>query len=165
MQTFFLYYVDLAALILSFALAIFHTISSTKTSILKIRPVAVFFMLFGPCAIIVHMSAHVIEISYNAIVNMVSGRFVYNFRFYSLMLMGVVVIGCSVYFLELVKKYYNSKMSSRRLFKAALAITFLTAPTIPFTPIGSLPAMACIISLSALPFVRKKKQIVSAITV
>ena len=163
MQTFFLVYVDYVALFLSFVLAAFYTISIIRVNPMKIRSVAVFFMLFGPSAILVHMSAHIIEISYHAIINIIAGKFIYNFRFYSLILMAVVVIGCSAHFLKLLKKYCISKIKSKRLFETALVIVLLTAPTIPFTFIGSLPAMACTISLIALPFVRKKKQITRAI--
>jgi hypothetical protein len=35
-------------------------------------------------------------------------------------------------------------------------IVLISAPTIYFTPIGSLPTMACIISLISLPFVHRK---------
>lgn len=47
--------------------------------------------------------------------------------------------------------------TKKQLLQTAGAIALVTLPTIPFTPIGSLPLMACLINLAASAFVRKKE--------
>lgn len=63
--------------------------------------------------------------------------------------------------LERIKKFIEGNSSSEVL-KAIGMIVLVSLPTIPFTPIGSLPTMACIITLIALPFVKKQKATVAA---
>ncbi len=122
------------------------------------RAVAAFFLLFGPSAIVAHMSFHLLEIGTTAILNGIDGTFTYNFRFYSLILMGVVITYLSFTLLQQgIAKCQSPRFSNRHLLKTMAFIVILSAPTIFFTPIGSLPTLACIISLVALPFVAKKK--------
>jgi hypothetical protein len=42
--------------------------------------------------------------------------------------------------------------------KAALALTLLSAPTFPLTPIGIVPTIACAVSLAGMPFAVKRRK-------
>lgn len=156
MNKFFLYYIDMFAVLTSILVAIVLTLITIRKSETPLRRVAPFFMFFGPSAILVHMSCHILEINYRAIGNIKAGKFIYDFRFYSLMLMAVVLIYCNQLLLKRIKKFIEGNSSSEVL-KAIGMIVLVSLPTVPFTPIGSLPTMACIITLIALPFVKKQK--------
>lgn len=158
MNQFFLYWVDLAAMVLSLIIALFFTIRYKRSSIKPLRAVPLFFLLFGPLVIIVHMGFHNFEILYRAIQAGIAGTFTYSFRFYSLMLMGMLVLWLSVVFLkQSAGLYVWGSVSRKQLLQTAGIIALVTLPTIPLTPIGSLPLMACIINLTASAFVRKSK--------
>lgn len=92
MNSFFLYWVDLAAMLISVVVALTFTIRYKKNSLQPLRSVPLFFLLFGPLVIIVHMGFHNLEIGYRAVQSSLAGNFHYTFRFYSLMLMGVLVL-------------------------------------------------------------------------
>lgn len=144
------------AVLTSILAAIVLTVITIRKSEIPLRRVAPFFMFFGPSAILVHMSCHILKINYHAIENRRAGQFTYNFRFYSLMLMAVVLVYCNQLLLQRIKKFIEGNSSSEVL-KAIGMIVFVRLPTVPFTSIGSLPTMACIITLIALPFVKKQK--------
>jgi hypothetical protein len=148
--------IDLLALIASAIVAIFLATTTIRKSIFSLRAIPAFFMFFGPAVIFVHMICHIGDISYNTFQGIKSGNFTYNFRFYSLMLMGVVLIYSSLLLLQQIKKFLVVGAYANVL-KTMLMIFVVSAPTIPFTPIGSLPVIACIITLVAMPFVRKIK--------
>ena len=158
MNQFFLYWVDLVAVLLSLVLGITLAVKAVRKNLLPVRPVAAFFLFFGPAAIVVHMSFHLTEIFYRAGIAAAEGMFTYNFRFYSLQLMGVVLTYLSATLLRRAfAKCHQRHFRNRDIFKTMGLIVFVSAPTIPFTPIGSLPTLACLISLAALPFVHKKR--------
>ena len=159
MKQFFFNWADPIALLLSFLIPLIIAIRVVKKSKKQARSVAAFFLLFGPSAIVAHMSFHLLEIGITAIINSLDGAFTYNFRFYSLMLMGVVITYLSFVLLKQgIAKCKNARFRNRHLYKTMAFVVLISAPTIYFTPIGSLPTMACIISLIALPFVHKKKR-------
>ena len=62
MNQFFLYWVDLVALLLSLGLGAFLAFKVVKKSYLPVRPLAAFFLFFGPVTIAVHMCFHLSEI-------------------------------------------------------------------------------------------------------
>ncbi len=72
------------------------------------------------------------------------------------MLMAVVIIHCAGLLLQRIKDFLEGE-SFVVILKAMAMIIVVSAPTIPLNPIGCLPTIACIITLSALPFVKKKK--------
>jgi hypothetical protein len=159
MKQFFFNWADPIALLISFIIPLIIAIKVVKKSKKQARSVAAFFLLFGPSAIVAHMSFHLLEIGITAIINSLDGVFIYNFRFYSLMLMGVVITYLSFVLLQQgIAKCKTSRFRNRHLYKTMGFIVLLSAPTIFFTPIGSLPTMACIINLIALPFVHKKNR-------
>ena len=148
--------IDLMALIASVIAAVVVTIISVRKSEIALRPIAAFFMFFGPAAIFVHMSFHIGEINYQAIENIQKGSFSYNFRYYSLMLMAAAIVYCAGLLLQRIKRFLEGERSVA-IFKAIAMTVVVSAPTIPFTPIGSLPTLACMITLCALPFVKMKR--------
>lgn len=161
MNKFFLYYIDMVAVLVSVLVAIVLTVNTVRKSETPLRRLAPFFMFFGPSAILVHLSCHIIEISFHAFENIRAGKFTYNFRFYSLMLMAVALIYCNQLLLSKIKKFTEGSSSSEVL-KAMGVIVLISLPTVPFTPIGALPTMACIITLVALPFVKRQKATLAA---
>jgi hypothetical protein len=55
-----------------------------------------------------------------------------------------------------IEKCRNLHFSNKPIYKTMAAICLVSLPTVFFTPIGSLPAMACLISLVALRFIKRK---------
>ena len=158
MNQFFAYWVDGAAMVLSLALAITFTLRYKRKALRPLRALPLFFLLFGPIVIIVHMGFHNFEILYRAVLAGINGKFTYSFRFYSLMLMGILVMWVSITFLrQSIGVYVWGAVAKKSLLKTAGLIALVTLPTIPLTPIGSLPLMACLINLVAASFVMKKK--------
>jgi hypothetical protein len=151
-----MYWVDLFAIVSSIAISIVFLLKIKSKTIRPIRSYVLFFVVFGPVVIAVHMSMHIIEISYHAITNAFTGTFKYNFRFYSLQLMGTLILYLSIRFLGAWHSYLITNTNKKQVLKIAGWIALISIPTIPLTPIGSLPAMACIISLVASIWVHKK---------
>jgi len=150
MNNFFLYYVDVFALAASLVLAALLTMMVSRRTAAPLRLPAVFFLFFGPSAILIHMSCHILQISYNAVLSSLDGEFVYNFRFYSLMLMAGVIIYLNQQLLVRLKVFLEDGYFGPVL-RVMFRIVLVSAPTIAFTLIGLLPTVACIISLAALP--------------
>jgi hypothetical protein len=75
--------------------------------------------------------------------------------------MGVLMGYLSFHLLRLgLYKCYNLQSSNKPIYKTMLAIAAVSLPTVFFTPIGSLPAMGCIISLISLRFLKRKKTVI-----
>lgn len=158
-----MYYIDVIALIVSVVTAIFFTVKTLRKTGRRLRTTAIFFMYLGPAVIAVHMIFHTVEISYHAFENILAGTFSYNFRFYSLILFGLILIALNHTLLRTMKSFLSGG-SITDVWKSIIPIILVSVPTIPFTPIGALPAIACLISITALPFAKKSKQILSAIS-
>jgi hypothetical protein len=87
----------------------------------------------------------------------VAGKFVYDFRFYSLILMGMVLLTLSVYLLRYITDFLKGVPDSRpNIVRTMLFIVAASAPAGFLTPIALMPTMGCAISMLALPFVVKK---------
>ncbi len=125
-----------------------------KQAILPVRKIPLFLVLFGAANVASYMCGHLGEVIFRAIERAMAGTFVYDYKFYSLILMGVVFLGMALYMMMLVKEWLTGYTIAKKVFvKTALVLIVLSAPTFPFTPIGLLPTLSCIISLIALPFV------------
>lgn len=149
---------DLSAMLLSVALSIGFTIKIVKSVPNSFKPLPLFFLIFGPMAIGVHMVAHQLFINYLVADKIFKGTFVYDFRFYSLDLMGILLAVLSFNMLRSCLHYFTGAGCSRKAWLFACAwIVLVAAPTIPFTFIGSLPVQAVVINLIASCFVRRKK--------
>lgn len=155
MNNFFQHWVDLTAMVISLVAAIFFAIKLARKH--PVKGLAAFFFLFGPLVILVHMFFHLFNISYTIAQRVQAHTFVYDYRTYSLYLMGGLLAYLSFQLLQHGLRKCNALQSSNKpIFKTMLAIGLVSLPTVFFTPIGSLPAMACIISLAALAFLKRK---------
>lgn len=118
------------------------------------------FVVFGASAIVAFMFGHLFENGTRAIQRVIEGNFVYDYRFYSLMLMGTVFISIGIYMLSQIKAWsLGDSQGKRNFLRAVFVIILLSAPTFPFTPIGLLPTIGCLISLAGLPFAVKRIKI------
>lgn len=148
---------DLIAMAASILGAILLAVIFYKRSNGSLRAIPLFFVLFGPMAINVHMALHFVGVGIVASSKMAAGSFTYDFRFYSLLLMGGLL---SVLGFQLVKQTRNWLLTGKNnAGQRALTCGWLilvAAPTIPFTFIGSLPVQAVIIYVVAAQFVFKK---------
>jgi hypothetical protein len=153
--------IDIIALIVSVIVAFIMSIITIRKSGSTLRPMVTFFLFFGPAAILVHLGFHIGQINFNAIENIKKGTFTYDFRYYSLMLMAVAIIYCAGLLVQRLREFLEGE-SYGNVLRAMAMIVVVSAPTIPLNPIGALPTIACLITLSALPFakLRKKKLVV-----
>jgi hypothetical protein len=155
MKHFFLHWVDLTAMLLSIAAAIYFAVKLSRSH--PVRSLAAFFLLFGSLVTVVHMFFHLLNVSYNVVERIRINAFTYDFRLYSMYLMGGVLGYLSLRLLrQSVYKCTALQSSNRPMYKTMLAIGAVSLPTVPFTFIGSLPSMGCIVSLIALAFLKRK---------
>ena len=91
MNKFFREYVDLTALAILFLLPLALTVVVKRKTKKQTRAAAVYGLLFGPAGILTVMFFHLFENTFHAIDNAMAGTFVYNYHFYSLMLLGLVL--------------------------------------------------------------------------
>lgn len=118
---------------------------------------AIFLMVFFAMISFINMWAHEWAIGLMAFTRWRQGLFVYDFRFYSLMLLGVVFIGLAGYLLHQVKLLSRgSQAASRRILVAGTIQILLSLPLFPFNPIGVLPALSSVLLLMVLPFARRQ---------
>jgi hypothetical protein len=89
--------------------------------------------------------------------NSLNGTFVYNFRFYSLLLLGASMGYLGIRFLQAsFDKCLQGDFQNRRYFLHLLAVLLLAVPLIPIIPIAYVPVFLCGASLAGFPFVRRK---------
>jgi hypothetical protein len=151
--------IDLIVLSLCFVFTLLNTFRMVRAATEPIREVPAFFLIFGATSIVFFMGfGHLFEISYHAVENIMKGTFVFDFRFYSLILMGMLLLSLSVGMLQRIADRLNGKTtSSYPIFKSAILIVLISAPAGIFTPIAYVPAIACLISLLFLPLTVKKR--------
>lgn len=157
MNKFFDQYADLTAVILAFLLPLIFTLAIKRKLRKKVRAVPAWFLFFGPCGILVFIFFHLFENSYRAIASVIAGSFVYNFRFYSLLLMGIVV-GCIGYFFLRACWFrcIRDTNNTRKIFQLIMLVAFVTGPLIPITPLSAVPLICCVFNLIGLPFVCRR---------
>jgi hypothetical protein len=154
MNNFFVHWVDLTAMLLSIIAAVVLAVKMRRNY--AVRGVAAFFLVLGPLVTGVHMFFHLLNITYNAIERFRIHAFTYDFRFYSLYLMAGVLSYLSVRLLrQSLYKCAGLQSSNRPIYKTMLAIAPVSLPTVAFTPIGSLPAFGCVVTLVALAFLKR----------
>lgn len=150
-------YIDFIMLALAVILALVYTIKTVQQATAPLRKIPLFFVVFGASAIVAFMFGHLFEIGTRAVQRVIEGNFVYDYRFYSLMLMGTVFITIGIYMLSQIKAWsLGDHQGKRNFLKAVFVLILLSAPTFPFTPIGLLPTTGCMISLAGLPFAVKR---------
>lgn len=152
-------YIDQIVLLFCFVISYFTTIQFLRQSTVPIRKMPAFFVVFGPVSIATFMGlGHLFEISYHALERVLDKSFVFDFRFYSLILLGVVLLSLSVQMLREIRDLFRGFPRRQAIFKTAFWVIVLSAPTGFFTPIGYLPTIACLITLVFLPVVIKKAE-------
>jgi hypothetical protein len=155
----YLAFIDAYVLALCVILSLTFTVRMANRALLPVRKFPVFFLYFGTFLIFSAMCGHLFENSLRAILRAVEGNFIFDYTFYSRIFMGVVFISISGYMLSQIKAWLQGDRQAKINFiKAAVCITLLSAPIVLFRPIGLLPTIACLISLSALPFATKRKR-------
>ncbi|MBD0256261.1 MAG: hypothetical protein ICV83_11130 [Cytophagales bacterium] len=157
MNDFFAHYIDLTVLILGFIGTLLFTLRLARGT--RFRRFPLFFVVYGAMLVSIAMVAHIFENSYHAAERVIAGTFVYDFRFYSRILMGVVFLAITLYMLRQLKIWGTGDRSGMVNFiKAALVLVVLSLPTAFLTPIGVVPTIACAISLASMPFAVKRRQ-------
>lgn len=152
-------YTDITALILTLLLPLLFTIRLKRKARKRLRVVPGYFLLFGPSGILAFIFFHLFENSYRAIDKAINGSFEYNFRFYSLILFGLVLAYLGALFLKAcLAKCLAEQSSNRSYFYKILLVLLVTLPLIPITPIAAVPLICCSVSVLALPFVRRRSK-------
>jgi hypothetical protein len=161
MEQFFLY-IDAVVLGLCLAISSVLTIKMAGKAILPVRKLPLFFVFLGSSLVFSAMCGHLFENSMRAIMLAIEGNFVFGYPLYSRILMGITFLSISGYMLHQTTMWLQGdKFAKTNLIKAALCLTLLSAPIVLFRPIGILPTIACLISMSALPFtVKQAKKLV-----
>ena len=152
-------YIDQVVLGLGLSLTVVNTIRFVRRAAIPVRRVPALLAIFGPTANATLMGAgHLLENCYRAAEKLYAGTYIFDFRQYSLFLMGSVLLFLSLYTLRQLADWFNREPGSqRKAVWSTLAIIAVSAPTFAFTPIGILPTLVSVISLLALPFVRKAR--------
>lgn len=164
MNKFFNQYVDMAAMVLTLLLPLILTLLIKRKTASRTRAIPAYFLLFGPAGILVFIFFHLFENSYHAIDAAIAGTFIYTFRFYSILLLGVVVAGIGYFFLRAcLSKCLREEYRNRRIFQFILLMVVVTVPLIPIVSISAVPAICCVFSLAGLPFVRRQKKCVQQV--
>jgi hypothetical protein len=150
--------IDQIVLALCFVFTFVNTYRMVRQATVPLRKVPAYLLVFGATAIATFLGfGHLFEISYHAIERAAAGTFEYNFRFYSLMLMGMVLLTLSVYLLNYIGDLFRAVPGSlRNIIRTVLFIVVASAPAGFFTPIAYVPSIACTISMLALPFAIKR---------
>jgi hypothetical protein len=165
MEKFFESYIDITAIITALVIALIFKIISLRNPNTKIWALPAFFTLFGPAIVIVFMSAHLSENIYRAINAAMNGTFVYDFRYYSILLLGTLIVASGVMYLNAAKQYISRRTSAKKVLFYIALIVVVTAPLIPIVSIAAVPSIACAISLAGLPFVHRGKKIIADRTI
>lgn len=153
-------YIDFIVLGLCFVFTIINTVRMVRSATVSVRKIPAFFLIFGATSIASFMGfGHLFEISFHAGEKIAAGTFVFDFRFYSLILMGLVLLSLSRRMLQNIGDWLGGKENSpKTIIKTTALIVALSAPTGVFTPIGYVPTIACAISMVCLPFTLKKRK-------
>lgn len=153
-------YIDFIVLGLCIIFTLINTVRMIRRAKVPVRKVPAFFLIFGATSIAAFMGfGHLFEISFHAGERIAEGVFVFDFRFYSLILMGLLLLSLSNRMLNAINDWLQGKeSSSKSILKTVGLIVAVSAPTAVFTPIGYVPSIACTISLIFLPFTLKKQK-------
>ena len=158
MNEFFARYVDNVALLLCVLIPMIITFQLKRRAGKKLRAIPLYFFVFGPIGIMTFMFFHLFDNGYHAVEAAIKGVFQYSFRFYSLILFGLLVSYMGVQLFRInYRRCLQENNSYKSFFSQSALIILVTAPLIPLTPIASVPTLCCIISTMAIAFVQRKK--------
>lgn len=152
-------YIDLLALTASFLIPVFITIRLKQRADRQLRAIPLYLLMFGPSGILAFIFCHLFENTWRAVAAVISGSFHYDFRFYSLILLGVVVASLGVKLYSACRaKCLHESYPNKQYFVAVLLVLLFTTPLIPIITIALVPLICCGISLAGFPFVRRKNE-------
>lgn len=156
MDKFFEEYADLTAVILAFSLPLFLTIFIKLKTRRATRAMAVYLLLFGPLGTLSFIFFHLFENSYRAIMAALAGTFEYDFHFYSLILLGVVIAVTASFFLVACLRKCLYGFSNKNIFISIALVIAVCALLLPITLISAVPLICCVIALGGVFSVRRK---------
>ncbi|HEX2532691.1 MAG TPA: hypothetical protein VHK69_03090 [Chitinophagaceae bacterium] len=157
MKQFFEVFSGPTALLSSIVICILLARSWKGTRHARTRRHLVPLLYWGPTVLIAFMVMHCGHNAYITITNsMQAGKSVFNFYYYSLQLMGVVVAYESYLLLQCCHRHVagTRRLNGRLFFHIALIIV-TTLPTAYFTPPGAIPTIVLIITSIAALLVHK----------
>jgi hypothetical protein len=157
MEVFFDKYIDFAALCATLLLCLAQTVFIFRRRT-RIWALPSFFAFFAPSTIVVFMIAHLANNVFIACKKVAAGEFIYDFKFYSLIMLGVLVEVIALCYLISTRKYLCNAESLKVVLGLVGILLVVTVPLIPITPIASVPVIGCAVSLLALPFSRRKQR-------
>jgi hypothetical protein len=121
------------------------------------RKAALFAMVFFAMNPFMNLWAHEFAIGISAFVRWQQGLFVYDFRFYSLMLLGAVFIGLGGYLLAQLGELSRGVVTAYRSIRRVCLLQMLCSlPLFPLNPIGLMPALASLGVLTVLFFASRR---------
>jgi hypothetical protein len=121
------------------------------------RKAALFAMVFFAMNPFMNLWAHQFAIGISAFVRWRQGLFVYDFRFYSLMLLGAVFIGLGGYLLAQLGELSRGVATARRsICRVCLLQMLCSLPLFPLNPIGLMPVLASLGVLAVLFFASRR---------
>ncbi len=116
-----------------------------------------FAMVFFAMTPFVNLWAHEFAIGIPAFLRWQQGLFVYDFRFYSLMLLGAVFIGLGGYLLAQLGALSRGVPTARRAIRRACLLQIgCSLPLFPLNPIGLMPTLASLGVLGILFFATRR---------
>jgi hypothetical protein len=140
--------IDNSLLTIAFVTAIIIVKTARKRSM---KPFPSFMLLFSPLVVFYNMWGHTVAVSIVNYNRFVEGTFLYDFRFYALMLFGIVFILISGINIDRARKAIAGDESQKRLIHWLNATTgLLFLPMFFINPIALLPVIASIISSATL---------------
>lgn len=152
-------YIDLMALALAVIFPLIITLRLKKKAGAKLRGLPAYLFVFGPCGTIAFIFFHLFENIYRALLGLLNGTFLYTFRFYALILIGVVVAYLGIQFLAACqRKCHGLENGNRDYFIHLFLLLIFTVPMIPLISIAAVPFFCCVISLLGFPFVRRNTE-------
>ncbi len=121
------------------------------------RKAALFAMVFFAMNPFMNLWAHEFAIGISAFVRWQQGLFVYDFRFYSLMLLGAVFIGLGGYLLAQLGELSRGVATAPRSIRRVCLLQMLCSlPLFPLNPIGLMPVLASLGVLTVLFFATRR---------
>ena len=158
-MTQFIYrYIDIIALALTALFPLVGTIQLKRKAGRNLRAVPAYLFLSGPCGSLAFIFFHLFENVYRGIVFAIDGTFQYTFRYYSLILIGVVVGYLGINFLNACRRKCLGQPGANRSYFIQLFLMLLfTVPMIPLISIAAVPLYCCGVSLAGFSFVSRKQ--------
>ncbi|EMR01203.1 hypothetical protein [Cesiribacter andamanensis] len=117
----------------------------------------VFLLVFLAMYPLLSMLGHVLAIALISGMRLQNGSFVYDFRFYSLMLFGLTFMLLNGYLLNRIRPLSRGLWQVYpQLVAVSVVQLLLLAPSIPLNPMGLMPCLASLLLIGRLALARRK---------